>query len=161
MVLLVFGALLSGAGLAFFEDTIAANIALVFFMPLLVGAGGNAGSQAAALMVRSLATGDVEYKDWTKVLRKDALVAMALGLTMAMTVYFLGLLRGGPEIAIIVAFSMFFVVFVGSIIGLCLPFILSKLNLDPATASGPLVTTIVDASGVLIYFGFASLILQI
>ncbi|NQZ28224.1 MAG: magnesium transporter [Colwellia sp.] len=161
LVLLVFGALLSGAGLAFFEDTITANIALVFFMPLLVGAGGNAGSQAAALMVRSLATGDVEYKDWTKVLRKDALVAMALGLTMAMTVYFLGLLRGGPEIAIIVAFSMFFVVFVGSIIGLCLPFILSKLNLDPATASGPLVTTIVDASGVLIYFGFASLILKI
>ena len=161
LVLLVFGSLLSGAGLAFFEDTIAANIALVFFMPLLVGAGGNAGSQAAALMVRSLATGDVEYKDWTKVLRKDALVAMALGLTMAMTVYFLGLLRGGPEIAIIVAFSMFFVVFVGSIIGLCLPFILSKLNLDPATASGPLVTTIVDASGVLIYFGFASLILKI
>ena len=161
MVLLVFGALLSGAGLAFFEDTIAANIGLVFFMPLLVGAGGNAGSQAAALMVRSLATGDVKYKDWTKVLRKDALVAMALGLTMAMTVYFLGLLRGGPEIAIIGAFSMLFVVFVGSIIGLCLPFILSKLNLDPATASGPLVTTIVDASGVLIYFGFASLILQI
>lgn len=121
LVLLVFGALLSGAGLAFFEDTIAANIALVFFMPLLVGAGGNAGSQAAALMVRSLVTGDVKYKDWTKVLRKDALVAMALGLTMAMTVYFLGLLRGGPEIAITVAFSMFFVVFVGSIIAYVYP----------------------------------------
>jgi len=159
LVLLVFGSLLSGAGLAFFEDTIAANIALVFFMPLLVGAGGNAGSQAAALMVRSLATGDVEYKDWAKVLSKDAIVALALGITMGVTVYFLGLVRGGPEIAIIVAFSMFFVVFVGSIIGLCLPFVLSKLNLDPATASGPLVTTIVDASGVLIYFGFASLLL--
>jgi len=161
LILLVFGALLSGAGLAFFEETISAHIALVFFMPLLVGAGGNAGSQAAALMIRSLATGDVEYKDWAKVLSKDALVAAALGLTMAITVYFLGLLRGSPEIALIVAFSMFFVVFVGSIIGLCLPFILSKLNLDPATASGPLVTTIVDASGVLIYFGFASLLLQL
>lgn len=159
LVLLVFGSLLSGAGLAFFEETIAANIALVFFMPLLVGAGGNAGSQAAALMVRSLATGDVEYKDWAKVFSKDALVAIALGLTMGVTVYFLGLVRGGPEIAIIVACSMFFVVFVGSLIGLSLPFILSKLNLDPATASGPLVTTIVDASGVLIYFGFASLLL--
>ncbi|MCM2679201.1 magnesium transporter [Echinimonas agarilytica] len=159
LVLLVFGALLSGAGLAFFEDTIAAQIALVFFMPLLVGSGGNAGSQAAALMVRALATGDVEFKDWAKVLGRDAFVASALGLTMGATVYLLGLLRGGPEIAIVVAISMFFVVVVGSLIGLCLPFILSKLKMDPATASGPLVTTIVDASGVLIYFGFATLLL--
>lgn len=161
LVLLVFGALLSGAGLAFFEQTIEAHIALVFFMPLLVGSGGNAGSQAAALMVRALATGDVQFKDWASVLGKDALVASALGLTMAGTVYLLGLVRGGPEIALVVAVSMFFVVVVGSLIGLCLPFALSKVNLDPATASGPLVTTIVDASGVLIYFGFASWLLSL
>lgn len=161
LVLLVFGALLSGAGLAFFEETIEAHIALVFFMPLLVGSGGNAGSQSAALVVRALATGDIRLKDWSKVFIKDLAVASALGITMAATVYFLGLFRGGPEIAFVVAISMASVVLVGSLIGLCLPFILSRLNLDPATASGPLVTTIVDASGVLIYFGFATYILNL
>ena len=161
LVLLVFGALLSGAGLAFFEETIEAHIALVFFMPLLVGSGGNAGSQAAALVVRALATGDIRLKDWSTAFIKDLAVASALGVTMALTVYLLGLFRGGPEIAFVVAISMASVVLVGSLIGLCLPFILSRLNLDPATASGPLVTTIVDASGVLIYFGFATYMLNL
>ncbi|GGA75433.1 magnesium transporter MgtE [Neiella marina] len=161
LVLLVFGALLSGAGLAFFEDTLEAHIALVFFMPLLVGSGGNAGSQAAALMVRALATGDVVLKDWFRVLAKDLLVASALGISMGITVFALGYVRSGPEIAIVVALAMVCVVLVGSFIGLSLPFILSRFKLDPATASGPLVTTIVDASGVIIYFGFATWILQI
>ncbi len=160
LVLLVFGALLSGAGIAFFEDIIAAHVALVFFMPLLVGSGGNAGSQSAALMVRALATGEVEFKDWTKVLGRECFVAGALGLTMGATVFALGLFRGGPEIAIVVSFAMVCVVVVGSLFGLCLPFVLSRIKLDPATASGPLVTTIVDACGVLIYFGFAKLMLD-
>ncbi len=161
LVLLVFGALLSGAGIAFFEQTIEAHVALVFFMPLLVGSGGNAGSQAAALMIRALATGEVEFKDWAQVLGREVLVSLALGVTMATTVYALGLFRGGAEIAIVVSIAMLCVVMVGSLIGLCLPFVLSRARLDPATASGPLVTTIVDASGVLIYFGFATLLLDL
>ncbi len=161
LVLLVFGALLSGAGIAYFEDTIAAHVALVFFMPLLVGSGGNAGSQSAALMVRALATGEFQLKDWGRVLRREVGVASALGLTMGLTVYGLGWFRGGPEIAIVVAVAMTCVVLVGSLIGLSLPFLLSRVNLDPATASGPLVTTIVDATGVLIYFGFATWLLNI
>ncbi|TKB48088.1 magnesium transporter [Ferrimonas sediminicola] len=159
LVLLVFGSLLSGAGIAYFEDTIAKYVALVFFMPLLVGSGGNAGSQSAALMVRALATGEVAMKDWAKVLGRECLVAGALGLTMAVAVFALGWFRGGVEIAWVVAFAMVSVVMAGSLIGLCLPFILSRVKLDPATASGPLVTTIVDATGVLIYFGFATTIL--
>ncbi|TKB50904.1 magnesium transporter [Ferrimonas aestuarii] len=159
LVLLVFGSLLSGAGIAYFEDTIAKYVALVFFMPLLVGSGGNAGSQSAALMVRALATGEVAMKDWAKVLGRECMVAGALGITMAVAVFALGLFRGGFEIAIVVALAMISVVVAGSLIGLCLPFILSRVKLDPATASGPLVTTIVDATGVLIYFGFATFIL--
>ncbi|ADN77546.1 magnesium transporter [Ferrimonas balearica DSM 9799] len=161
LVLLVFGALLSGAGIAHFEAIIESNVALVFFMPLLVGSGGNAGSQSAALMVRALATGEVDLKDWAKVLAREVFVAGALGLTMAAAVFGLGMFRGGMEIAIVVASAMVCVVLAGSLIGLSLPFILSRVKMDPATASGPLVTTIVDATGVLIYLGFASMMLDL
>ncbi|EWH00153.1 hypothetical protein Q427_20980, partial [Halomonas sp. BC04] len=86
LVLLVFANLFSGAGIAYFEDTIAAQVALVFFLPLLIGSGGNAGAQAATLMVRGMATGDVGVKDWSKLLGRELLVAGALGLTMALAV---------------------------------------------------------------------------
>lgn len=160
LLLLVFGALFSGAGIAFFERLIAQQVALVFFLPLLVGSGGNAGSQAAALMIRALATGEVQVKDWFSLLGREVLVAAALGLSLALAVSALGYWRGGPAIALVVAVAMVCVVLVGSLIGLCLPFVLSRLRLDPAAASGPLVTTIVDATGVIIYLGFASLMLS-
>ena len=160
LLLLVFGALFSGAGIAYFEDIIAQNVALVFFLPLLVGSGGNAGSQAAALMVRALATGEVAMKDWVSLLGREVLVAAALGLTLALAVSGLGWLRGGPEVALVVASAMICVVLAGSLIGFGLPFILSRMKLDPAAASGPLVTTIVDATGVIIYLGFASVVLR-
>ena len=160
LLLLVFGSLFSGAGIAFFEALIAQHVALVFFLPLLVGSGGNAGSQAAALMVRALATGEVQMKDWLSLLGREILVAGALGFTLALAVAGLGWMRGGADVAIVVALAMVCVVMAGSLIGLCLPFILSKINMDPATASGPLVTTIVDATGVIIYLGFASYLLN-
>ncbi|GDY26628.1 MULTISPECIES: magnesium transporter [unclassified Agarivorans] len=159
LVLLVFGAMFSGAGIAHFEETISANVALVFFLPLLIGSGGNAGSQAAALMVRALATGEVDKNDWSKLFSRELLVGLALGLTMAAAVYSVGVFRGGPDVAMIVSMSMVIIVLVGSLVGLSLPFLLNKMKLDPATASGPLVATIADVSGVLVYFGLASAIL--
>ncbi|MBF8721195.1 MULTISPECIES: magnesium transporter [Pseudomonas] len=161
LVLLVFGNLFSGAGIAAFEETIAAHIALVFFLPLLVDSGGNAGAQSATLMVRGLATGEVVMRDWLRMLTRECGVALALGGTMAVAVASLGVLRGGPEIAVIVASSMLVIVLVGSLIGMSLPFLLSRFRLDPATASGPLVTSIADAAGVLVYFGIASQVLDI
>ncbi|SFM42665.1 magnesium transporter [Halopseudomonas yangmingensis] len=159
LVLLVFANIFSGAGIAYFEDTISAYIALVFFLPLLIDSGGNAGSQAATLMVRGLATGDVRFRDWGRLLGRELGVASALGLTMALAVSGLGFIRGGEQIALVVALSMVLVVMIGSLIGMCLPFLLQRLKLDPATASAPLVTSIADASGVLIYFGIATAIL--
>ncbi len=161
LVVLVFGNLFSGAGIAAFEDTIAAHIALVFFLPLLVDSGGNAGAQSATLMVRGLATGEVVMRDWMRMLARECGVALALGGTMAVAVASLGVLRGGPEIAVIVASSMLVIVLIGSLIGMSLPFLLSRFKLDPATASGPLVTSIADAVGVLIYFGIASVVLEL
>lgn len=159
LVLLVFANLFSGAGIAYFEDTIAAQVALVFFLPLLIGSGGNAGAQAATLTVRGMATGDVGVKDWSKLLGRELLVAGSLGLTMALAVAPIGVMRGGEAVAMVVAFSMVTIVLFGSLLGMCLPFLLERLGWDPATASAPLVTTLIDASGVVIYFSIATAIL--
>ena len=160
LVLLVFANILSGAGIAFYEETIEAYVVLVFFLPLLVASGGNAGSQASTLMIRGLATGDVSARDWGKLLGRELIVSASLGLTMAVTIAGIGLWRGGLEIAQVVAFSMFIIVIVGSLSGMSLPFLLNKLGWDPATASGPLVTSIADIVGVLIYFGIATSLLD-
>jgi magnesium transporter len=159
LAVLVFGNLLSGAGIAYFEDTIAAYIALVFFLPLLIDSGGNAGSQSATLMVRALATGDVVIKDWVKMLGREFGVAGLLGVTMAVAVSGIGLFRGGPDIALVVSLSMVVIVIVGSVVGMSLPFLLSRLKLDPATASAPLITSVADAAGVMIYLSIAVAVL--
>lgn len=161
LVLLVFGNIFSGAGIAYFEEIITSYVALVFFLPLLIDSGGNAGSQSATLMVRALATGEVKPNDWGKMLGREVFVALGLGLSMAAAVYFLGLYRGGYEIAMVVGLSMIAIVLIGSLIGTILPFGLHKLKLDPASASAPLITSIADISGVLIYFAIASAVLDI
>lgn len=161
LVLLVFMNVFSGAGIAFFEETILAVVALVFFLPLIVDSGGNAGSQAATLMVRALATGDVQARDWFKLLGKELGVAIALGLTMGAAVWGIGFWRGGMDVAFAVALSMVVVVMVGSMLGMGLPFVLTRLKLDPATASAPLITSIADISGILIYFSIATAILRL
>lgn len=159
LVLLVFANILSGAGIAFYEEMIETYVVLVFFLPLLVASGGNTGSQASTLMIRGLATGDVGIKDWGKLLIRELIVASFLGLTMALAIVGIGFWRGGAEIAQVVAYSMFIIVIMGSLIGLSLPFLLVKLGWDPATASGPLVTSIADIIGVLIYFAIATSVL--
>lgn len=159
LVVLVFMNVFSGAGIATYEELIENNVALVFFLPLLVDSGGNAGAQSATLVIRAMALGEVKMRDWFKMIGKESLVAGLLGFTMAMAVSVVGLLRGGVDIAIVVALTMVVVVMIGSIIGLSLPFIFTKLNFDPATASGPLITSICDIVGVFIYFGIANTII--
>ncbi|QEY57681.1 magnesium transporter [Pseudomonas sp. C27(2019)] len=159
LVLLVFGNLFSGAGIAHFEDIIAANIVLVFFLPLLVDSGGNAGSQSATLMVRALATGEVVMRDWLHLIGREALVALALGCTMAAAVSVLGYVRGDETVALVLALSMVSIVMIGCMIGMSLPFVLSKFNFDPASASAPLITSVCDATGVVTYLFIASRLL--
>lgn len=156
LLILVFMNIFSGAGIAYFENTIEAVVALVFFLPLLIDSGGNAGSQAATLMVRALATGTVRMKDWFRLLGKEIFIALGIGVFMALAVSGIGFYRGGVEVAVIVSATMVIVVLFGSLVGMSLPFGLQKFNLDPATASAPLVTSIADIGGVLIYFGLAT-----
>lgn len=148
----------SGAGIAAFEETIAGAVALVFFLPLLIDSGGNAGSQASTLMIRALATGDVRTADWLRLLGKELGVAALLGVTMAIAVSLVGMVRA-PEIVLIVATTMFLVVIVGSLLGMSLPFVFIKFGWDPATASAPLITSLADICGVLLYFSIASRVL--
>ncbi len=159
LVLLVFINMIGGEIIEAYEDTIAAVIVLVTFLPLVVDTGGNAGTQSATLMVRALATGDVRSKDWLRLWGKEAGVAIALGLTVGAAVWALGLYRGGLDIAWVVSLAMTCVVFFGSMIGMLLPFILAKFRLDPATASAPLITSIADIGGILIYFAIATAML--
>lgn len=160
LMLLVFGSIFSGAGIAHFEDTIAANLALMFFLPILISSGGNAGSQSATLMIRALATGEIGMSDWTRVLGRELVLAILLGVSMACAIAVIGMMRGGPQIAVAISLSMILIVMVGSLIGMLLPFLLSRFKLDPATASTPLVTSIADATGVLIYFSIANAMLS-
>lgn len=160
LLALVFMNVFSGGALASFSETMEAALALVFFLPLLIDSGGNAGAQSATLIIRGLATGDLQMKDWFRLAGKEFLVAFLLGVTMAAGVALIASFRA-PEVIFIVAISMVVVVMVGSLIGLLLPFLFTKVNIDPATASAPLITSISDISGVLIYFYIASLVLGI
>ncbi len=152
--------LISGAVIGRYEELIAANAVLAFFLPLLIDSGGNSGSQSATLVVRALATGDVELRDAGRLALREIGVALALGLTMAAAVFALGWWRGGASVAVIVALAMVATVLASSLIGLLLPFALSRLRADPATASAPLITSIADILGVFIYFTIAASLLK-
>ena len=158
LMALVFVNIFSGAAIARFEHVLESAIALVFFLPLLIDSGGNAGSQSATLMIRALAMGDVQAKDWLKLLGKEFFVSLLLGVSMAFGVSLVASVRA-PEITWVLAITMTLVVMVGSLIGLLLPFIFTRFKVDPATASAPLITTIADITGVLIYFNVASRVL--
>jgi magnesium transporter len=160
LVALVFMNVFSGAAISNFEAVIQSMVSLVFFLPLLIDSGGNAGAQSATLMIRSLAVGDVKITDWYKLIGKEIIVSFLLGVTMAIGVAAVASFRA-PEIVIVVSITMVLTVMNGSLIGLLLPFIFTKLKLDPATASAPLITSIADICGVLIYFSIASWIFGI
>lgn len=155
LVALVFMNVFSGAAIMKYENLIESVVSLVFFLPLLIDSGGNAGSQSATLMIRSLAIGDVEMKDWYKLIGREILVSFLLGITMAVGVAAVASFRA-PEVIPVVAGTMVATVMLGSTVGLLLPFVFTKFKLDPATASAPLITSISDIGGVIIYFSFAN-----
>lgn len=161
LLVLVFVNVLTGAGIAHYEELIESVVALVFFLPLLIGSGGNAGAQASTLVVRSMALGDVKARDYLALFWKESRVALGLGATMALAVSLIAYFRAGPDVAMVVSVSMVAIVVIGSLLGISLPFILGRLGMDPATASGPLVTSVADILGVVIYLGIASAMLGV
>jgi magnesium transporter len=168
LVLLFFGQLLTLNAMGFFADRIAEALVLVLFVPLIISSGGNSGSQAATLVIRAMALGEVAMGDWWRVMRREILFGLLLGAILAIIGFArVGVgesLTGGygPDWSIVAAavgISLICVVLWGVIIGSMLPFILSRVGADPATSSAPFVTTVVDVTGLLIYFTVANLIL--
>lgn len=163
LIALVLMNLASAVVLSVFEEKLASAIVLVIFIPLLIGGGGNAGAQAAMLVIRALVTGDIKLDQWAVTIGKEVVVGLLLGLTLGLIGGFLGLLFSGFqwEIFFVIGISMFTIVLFANLVGMLLPFILAKVNVDPTVASGPLITTIVDAAGLFIYFAIAVAIIGV
>lgn len=161
LLLLVVGALLTVNVLEAFEATLAEVVTLALFIPLLIGTGGNAGAQVSTTVVRALALGEIRPGEVTRVLRRELAVGLLLGAMLGA----LGLLPlaglYGRDIALVVSLTVVSVVAWASLVGACLPFAARSLRLDPALVSAPLVTTLVDATGLLIYLLIARAVLGI
>ncbi len=168
LAILFFGEMLTATAMGYFEHAIARATVLSLFIPLIISSGGNSGSQATSLIIRSLAVRELSLKDWGKVLAREVSSGLVLGGLLGG----IGLLRiiawPGREnlytehyryVAMVVAASLVGVVTFGTVCGSMLPFILRRLGLDPATASAPFVATLVDVTGVVIYFTAASMLL--
>ena len=170
LAILVVAEMLTTTAMGYFENQIHAATVLAIFIPLIISGGGNSGSQASTLVIRAMALGELRPADWWRVMRKELVVGSALGLILATIVVTRVLLWGalgfggyGPAygyIAATVAVSIGGVVLFGAMVGSMLPFLLRKLGADPASASGPAVATLVDVTGIIIYFTVASLMLR-
>jgi magnesium transporter len=166
--MLFLGQLLTATAMAFYEDAIARAVVLALFIPLIISSGGNSGSQASTLVIRALAMGEVRLRDWSRVFVRELGTSLVLGLILGT----IGLLRvvlwpsreaiygeHFVRIGITVAVSLVWIVVWGSIAGSMLPFALRRAGLDPASASAPFVATIVDVTGLVIYFSVATVML--
>ncbi len=169
LLALFIGEMFTATAMGYFEKEIAKAVVLALFIPLIISSGGNSGSQASTLIIRSLALGEVRIKDWWRVLIRE----VASGLTLGLILGSVGLARiffwpardtlYGEHyglLSLAVGSSLIGIVLWGTFAGSMLPFLLKKLKFDPATASAPLVATLVDVTGLVIYFSVASFILS-
>jgi magnesium transporter len=160
LLILFLTATLTGSVMKLFEDEIQAMVALTLFVPLLIGTGGNAGSQTTATIIRELATGNVEPRDALAVWWHEARVAILLGLGMAIPAFIRAITWvDNPMLATTVAVSIVVLVLWATGVGSLLPLVAAKFGIDPALVSGPLMSTMVDATGLFIYFSIAKILL--
>ncbi|HHX86926.1 MAG TPA: magnesium transporter [Firmicutes bacterium] len=151
---------LTGSILKHYEQFLSQVVALTFFIPLLIDTGGNAGSQASTLVIRAMAVGEVTAKDFLKIIWREMRLGLALGMAMAVaTLIFVRFLHGSIYLGLTVSTTVVLVVTISSSIGAILPIIGKRLGVDPAVFSAPMITTVVDASGLIIYFLLARWIL--
>jgi len=152
----------SGTILKTFQSTLSSAVSLVFFIPMLLGAGGNAGTQSSITVIRALATGDVDFDNIKTVLRLELMAALLMGLIVGLLAFGRALLlQSDIYIALVVGSTMFLIVLLAICTGVSLPFISKKIGLDPAVLAGPITTSVVDIIGLIIYFKVAQLFLPI
>jgi magnesium transporter len=169
LLVLFLGEMLTATAMGHFEDEIARAVVLSLFIPLIISSGGNSGSQATTLLIRSLALSEVRLRDWWRVARREALTGVALGVIlgcvgMVRILVWQGLFHSYGEhavrVALTVGVSLVGVVLWGTLSGAMLPFALRRAGFDPASASAPFVATLVDVSGLIIYFTVAHVVLR-
>jgi len=164
LIILLMAATITTNVIAHYQAVLQAAVVLAFFIPIVTGTGGNSGTQSATLMIRGLATGEIRFRDLRRILAKEILVGITIGLT-------LGLLTIGRSMffppyisldeAMAVGLAMTFVVIVATLVGTIAPIIIDRLGKDPAVMAGPLMATIIDVSGLTIYFETAKFLLKI
>jgi magnesium transporter len=175
LIILFLGEMLTATAMANYQDELAKALVLALFLPLIISSGGNSGSQASTLMIRAMALGEVTMRDWWHVMRRELQAGLALGLILGV----IGVIRVGfwamvaeryfhrqpygadwPLVALTVGIALVGVVLWGSLAGSMLPFLLRRVGADPATSSAPFVATLVDVTGLIIYFSIALLIMR-
>jgi magnesium transporter len=161
LLLLFLTETLTGTVLRVFETELAAVVSLAFFIPLLIGTGGNAGSQTTSTIIRALAVDELDKKSWLKPLWHELRVGLLLGIAVGVVAYGRALLWDtGEKVALTVAIALFAIVVWANILGSVLPLAARKLKIDPAVVSGPAMSTLVDATGLFIYFSIAGILLR-
>lgn len=166
---LFLGEMLTASAMGHYEDQIAHAVVLALFVPLIISSGGNSGSQATTLIIRAMALGEIGLRDWWRIMRREILAGLALGIILAT----IGLIRivawqwafgtyGAQywQVAASVAVSLVGVVTWGTVTGSMLPIVIRRMGFDPASASAPFVATLVDVSGLMIYFNVARMLMQ-
>lgn len=169
LVILFLSEMLTTTAMGFFEGEIARAVVLALFLPLIISSGGNSGSQATTLIIRAMSLGEVTLRDWWQVMRREIMSGLALGMILGS----IGFLRISlwtifskvygphwPLIGLTIFFALIGVVMWGTLAGSMLPFALRRCGLDPATSSAPFVATLVDVTGLIIYFSIAMLVLR-
>jgi magnesium transporter len=169
LIVLFLGEMLTATAMGFFEREIARAVVLALFVPLIISSGGNSGSQASTLVIRAMAVGELRIKDWWRVVRREAVSGLMLGVILGA----IGFLRislwsmfstiYGPHWALVAAtvgLALVAIVLWGTLVGSMLPLILRKLGFDPATSSAPFVATLVDVTGLVIYFSVGLVVLR-
>ena len=169
LCVLFLGEMLTASAMSYFEDEITRAVVLALFIPLIISSGGNSGSQATTIMIRSMALGEVKLRDWWRVMKREVFSGLVLGSVLGI----IGLLRillwenifhtygdHAMLVGLTVGTSLVGVVLWGTLAGSMLPFLLHRMRIDPANASAPFVATLVDVSGLVIYFTVASMLLK-
>jgi magnesium transporter len=169
LAILFLGEMLTATAMGYFSDEISRAVVLALFIPLIISSGGNSGSQATTLVIRAMALGEIRLRDWFRVVRRELMAGVTLGAILGVIgigrILLWHFLRGtyGEHfgvIALTIGCSLIGVVMFGTLAGSMLPFILRRCGLDPASASAPFVATLVDVTGLIIYFSVANVILR-
>jgi magnesium transporter len=163
--------MLTSTAMGFFQNELEKALVLTLFLPLILSSGGNSGSQATTLIIRAMSIGEVALRDWWRVMRREIMTGFDLGIILGtiglLRITIWSLLSHGraygshwPLIGVTIFFALIGVVQWGSLAGSMLPLVLRKCGLDPATSSAPFVATLVDVTGLIIYFMIAKVVLR-